>query len=341
MKRINSRAELDEYLNHDKIECLECGKRFSFLASHLRKTHGMTADEYREKFNIPVSAPLAGLSYREAHRDKLNKMIQSGTLDYSHLPAAEKAARQAGRGKRRDFDLAEQAERAIPIHKNSPRTRAKDNMAEKLKKLFRELAIKHMRIKDVKAALALNQADFIEMLSVGIEDFSSKKPTRRALAEKTSISESRIYSYSAARNSVDYREISDETKISMIWHATSKYNRGNLTQTKAYQNAHNLMYMMRKRGETCNFSHVQLMEIYEEAQASGRSVFVSHGENYPIVEITDISLKNNTEASAKKDDFEKERVRLYAKMLRTGDATELDALYAKNGLTRKKYKKRN
>ncbi|MEQ9844602.1 MucR family transcriptional regulator [Pectobacterium brasiliense] len=127
MKRINSRAELNDYLNHDKIECLECGKRFSFLPTHLRKSHGMSATEYRERFNLPVSTPLAGLSYRASHRDKLQQMVRDGDFDYSHLPVAEKSARRAGRGKRRDFDLAEQSDRARPIHKLSPRTRKEGN----------------------------------------------------------------------------------------------------------------------------------------------------------------------------------------------------------------------
>ncbi|WP_373880365.1 hypothetical protein, partial [Martelella alba] len=26
------------------IECLECGRKFSFLPPHLRRAHGMTAD---------------------------------------------------------------------------------------------------------------------------------------------------------------------------------------------------------------------------------------------------------------------------------------------------------
>ncbi|GKX44557.1 hypothetical protein SOASR015_35910 [Pectobacterium carotovorum subsp. carotovorum] len=133
MKRINNRDELNEYLNHDKIECLECGRRFSFLPVHLKRIHQMTADEYRDRHNLPVSAPLAGLSYRAAHRDKLARMVQSGEFNYSHLNAASKAAKNAGRGVRRDFDLAEQAERAKPIHEKSSRTKPGHSMSKKLK----------------------------------------------------------------------------------------------------------------------------------------------------------------------------------------------------------------
>lgn len=70
----------------------------------------MTADEYRDKFNIPAGIPLAGTAYRAMHRDKIKRLQDSGSLDYSHLPAAEKAARRAGRGDKRDFDRKTQAE---------------------------------------------------------------------------------------------------------------------------------------------------------------------------------------------------------------------------------------
>ncbi len=43
----------------EKIQCLECGKYFSFLAPHLNKTHQMNAREYRERWAIPLlSAPM-------------------------------------------------------------------------------------------------------------------------------------------------------------------------------------------------------------------------------------------------------------------------------------------
>lgn len=90
--------------------CLECGKRFAFLPPHLGRAHGMTSDDYRDRFNIPAGMPLAGTEYRALHREKIRRLQRDGTLDYSHLPDAEKAARRAGRGDKRDFDRRSQAE---------------------------------------------------------------------------------------------------------------------------------------------------------------------------------------------------------------------------------------
>ncbi|HCU0229319.1 TPA: MucR family transcriptional regulator [Proteus mirabilis] len=117
-KRINNREELAEYLAHDKIECLECGKRFSFLANHITKIHHMTLSDYRDKFNIPATTPLAGVAYRQKHREKLQRIIDEGKIDYSHLSTATELAVGSERSQRRDFDLAEQSERASNIEHN-------------------------------------------------------------------------------------------------------------------------------------------------------------------------------------------------------------------------------
>ncbi len=107
--RINSRAEAEAYAAGDSVECLECGKKFAFLPVHIKRMHGLTADEYRERYNIPAGIPLAGKAYREMQRLKLIAMQKDGVLDYSHLPRAEKAARRAGRGDKRDFDRQSQS----------------------------------------------------------------------------------------------------------------------------------------------------------------------------------------------------------------------------------------
>ncbi|WP_061799500.1 MucR family transcriptional regulator [Serratia ficaria] len=107
--RINSRAEAEAYVAGDLVECLECGKKFAFLPVHIKRMHGLNAEEYRERYNIPAGIPLAGKAYREMQRQKLVAMQKDGILDYSHLPKAEKAARRAGRGDKRDFDRQSQS----------------------------------------------------------------------------------------------------------------------------------------------------------------------------------------------------------------------------------------
>lgn len=112
-----SKAQVEKYLSHDEIECLECGRRFEFLPAHIKRAHGLSAAEYREKFNLPAGTPLAGRAYRDMHRRKLAALVNSGRLTYEHLPTAVEAAREAVRAPRTDFDLAAQTEHAKNIRR--------------------------------------------------------------------------------------------------------------------------------------------------------------------------------------------------------------------------------
>jgi hypothetical protein len=109
--KITSKAEVLAYISGDKIECLECGKKFQTLGTHLLKVHGMNSAEYREKFNLPAETPLAGAKYRQMHREKMNRLIKTGVVTHWHLADAVEKARAAGRRERRDFDLEEQKTR--------------------------------------------------------------------------------------------------------------------------------------------------------------------------------------------------------------------------------------
>ncbi|KQQ40481.1 hypothetical protein ASF61_06935 [Duganella sp. Leaf126] len=87
-RKFESRSEVDAYIAGDTIECLECGRRFEFLGAHLKRMHGIDADEYREQWGIPAMTPLAGAAYREAGRQRLLAMQRDGVLTYDHLPNA-------------------------------------------------------------------------------------------------------------------------------------------------------------------------------------------------------------------------------------------------------------
>lgn len=104
-----TRAEVDAYLAHEKIECLECGQRFAFLGNHLRRVHGISADEYRIAWGLPATVPLAGTAYRAAHAEKIRRMQAEGALTYDHLPRATEAARSAPRPRKTPMDAERQA----------------------------------------------------------------------------------------------------------------------------------------------------------------------------------------------------------------------------------------
>lgn len=123
--RIKTRQDVIDYLAHDKIECLECGKRYHFLPVHIKRVHGLSAEAYKDKFNLPAPTPLAGTDYRQIQREKLQSMIAQGIINYEHLPEAVDLARTAGRGIKRDFDVLEQAKIAANIPKPQLPTGAK------------------------------------------------------------------------------------------------------------------------------------------------------------------------------------------------------------------------
>lgn len=59
----------------DFIVCLEDGRRFRSLKRHLRTAFGMTPEEYREKWGLPVDYPMVAPNYAEV-RSKL--ALQAG-----------------------------------------------------------------------------------------------------------------------------------------------------------------------------------------------------------------------------------------------------------------------
>ncbi|EKD6824265.1 MucR family transcriptional regulator [Klebsiella pneumoniae] len=65
----------------EKIQCLECGKYFSFLSPHLNKAHQMNAREYRERWGIPLHTPLASVSHSRQCRENVLSRIRRGEIN--------------------------------------------------------------------------------------------------------------------------------------------------------------------------------------------------------------------------------------------------------------------
>ncbi|HID3974807.1 TPA: MucR family transcriptional regulator [Enterobacter cloacae] len=64
----------------EKVVCRECGREFIFLAPHLRVAHGMTANEYRERWGIPKSVALASAEHSQNCRESISRRIRRGEL---------------------------------------------------------------------------------------------------------------------------------------------------------------------------------------------------------------------------------------------------------------------
>ena len=76
--------------------CLEDGQKFNSLKKHLQSTHGMTPEEYREKWNLPEDYPMTCKDY-SAIRSKLAKNVGLGTVN--RLDTFKKSLKVSGKKK--------------------------------------------------------------------------------------------------------------------------------------------------------------------------------------------------------------------------------------------------
>jgi predicted transcriptional regulator len=53
----------------DHIVCLEGGRKMKMLKRHLRTDHGMTPEQYRQRWNLPADYPMVAPNYSERRRD--------------------------------------------------------------------------------------------------------------------------------------------------------------------------------------------------------------------------------------------------------------------------------
>jgi predicted transcriptional regulator len=67
---------VDESITPDYLTCLEDGLQFKSLKRHLGM-HGMTPDEYRNKWGLPKDYPMVAPKYAKA-RSRLAKKIGLG-----------------------------------------------------------------------------------------------------------------------------------------------------------------------------------------------------------------------------------------------------------------------
>ena len=58
----------------DHIVCLDCGKKMKMLKRHLMTDHGMTVEEYRARWDLPVDYPMVAPDYAEKRRALAKKI---------------------------------------------------------------------------------------------------------------------------------------------------------------------------------------------------------------------------------------------------------------------------
>ena len=61
-------------VKRDHLVCLEDGKKMKMLKRHLMTEHGMTPDEYRERWGLSKDYPMVAPDYAETRRDLAKKI---------------------------------------------------------------------------------------------------------------------------------------------------------------------------------------------------------------------------------------------------------------------------
>lgn len=83
--------EVDDYLSGDVVTCLICGNGKKSLALHIR-AHGITPEEYRRKYNIPLRRALDAVNIREGRVKNGLKRVKNGTCKLATMSNEERRA---------------------------------------------------------------------------------------------------------------------------------------------------------------------------------------------------------------------------------------------------------
>lgn len=61
-------------IKRDHVVCLDCGKKMKMLKRHLSTEHGMTPDEYRQRWDLSADYPMVAPDYADTRRDLAKKI---------------------------------------------------------------------------------------------------------------------------------------------------------------------------------------------------------------------------------------------------------------------------
>src|SRR5690606_14830985 len=86
-------------VKRDFIVCLECGSQHKMLRRHLRREHGLTPEEYRDRWSLKADYPMVAPSYAEK-RSELAKRIGLGRKTGRAASAAKTASAKRRSGGR-------------------------------------------------------------------------------------------------------------------------------------------------------------------------------------------------------------------------------------------------
>lgn len=85
-------------ISDELVACLICGKGWRSLGHHVRQGHGISADEYRDRFGIRRSQSLTSPMVRARFAASIAATIAAGKLDYHYAGNAARASAGAVKG---------------------------------------------------------------------------------------------------------------------------------------------------------------------------------------------------------------------------------------------------
>jgi len=87
-EKLEPAVSIRSSVKKDHIVCLDCGKKMKMLKRHISTEHGMTTDEYSQRWDLPSDYPLVAPNYAETRRDLAKK------IGLGRKPQARKARKK-------------------------------------------------------------------------------------------------------------------------------------------------------------------------------------------------------------------------------------------------------
>jgi hypothetical protein len=103
------------------VECRLCGRRCRSLGHHLRRAHGLAADEYRDQHGIRRGQPLTSIASRDRFRAAIQRQIDAGSLDVHYATNADRGPAARAESARVIRELLAQGATFAPSRKPAPR----------------------------------------------------------------------------------------------------------------------------------------------------------------------------------------------------------------------------
>lgn len=128
-KPFETMDEVNAYFAAEKLTCLICGNEYVSLHVHLRNSHGIAADEYKEQYGIPWRRGLIANSLKEKQASIMNEQRAKGILPQappsSHIEKLVEASKHNRRPVQKAVRNAQKAH-GLSTHGRTEKWGAKD-----------------------------------------------------------------------------------------------------------------------------------------------------------------------------------------------------------------------